>query len=304
MTKVAVLLATFNGRRWLPDQLNSILDQRGVEVTVIALDDGSTDGTAEWLAERASADPRIVVLPYDVPSGGAAANFYRLITRAELGGVDFISLSDQDDVWQLDKLSRHVELMRHGGYDAVSSSITSFDASGRRTLIVKSHPQREFDFLTESPGPGSTFLLTPRLVDLVRHVLDVEPLASKADYHDSLIYAITRARGWLWYIDSTSSVDYRQHDHNVMGANLGRASARARLGLIRSRWHRNQAVLHARVGLRVAPPEIASGIERMLGLMTTPGISARLRLASHAGSMRRRPRDRVIIGLLIAAGVW
>jgi rhamnosyltransferase len=301
---ITVLLATYNGRRWLPEQLDSILGQENVFVRVVALDDGSTDGTVEWLAERSADDPRVLVLPSGVPSGSAAANFYRLLSQAPVDDADYISFADQDDIWVADKLARHAAIARDGGFDGVSSNITSFDARGRQTLIRKNYPQREFDYLTESPGPGSTFLMTPRMVTLVKDVLQQDEIASTADYHDSLVYAIARARNWSWHIDSISTVYYRQHDHNVMGSNIGGSSALARLGLIRSRWHRRQAMVHAQVGIRVAPPETRDGLERMLALMTTPGIRARLRLARMSAQMRRRPRDRRIIGILIWLGVW
>jgi len=170
--------------------------------------------------------------------------------------------------------------------------------------VRKSYPQRRFDYLTESPGPGSTFLMTRSLVKVVREVLAADPLAPTAEYHDSLIYAVARARGLSWHIDTVSSVDYRQHDSNVMGSNVGLGSALTRLRLIRRKWHRGQAILHATVGLSVAPPAIRTDLERMLGLMSSRRIRDRFALALAAGGLRRRPRDRWVIGVLIALGVW
>jgi rhamnosyltransferase len=301
---VTVLLATFNGAEWLDDQLDSILSQEGVSVRVVALDDASTDGTRAILTARAAADPRVVVLPDQGPSGGSAANFYRLVRSVPVES-GYVSFADQDDVWRPGKLARHVGILQAGGHDGVSSSVMAFAPDGTTALVRKDFPQRRFDFLTESPGPGSTFVLTPRLVDLARAELnDPESPAGKADFHDSLIYVIGRARGWSWHIDGEPSVDYRQHGANVMGSNVGLRSALARLGLIRARWHRNQAILHATVALRVAPPESRAGLERMLALLESRGFRARWALARAATQMRRRPRDQRIIGVLIAIGVW
>ena len=302
--RITVLLATFNGRRWLPDQVTSILDQHGVAVQLVILDDGSTDGTVDWLGVLASTDPRVTILPADKPSGSAARNFYRLIERADTSDADLIALADQDDVWVVDKLQRHAALIAAGGFAAVSSSITSFDANGRRTLVQKGYPQRRFDYLTESPGPGSTFLMTPRVIALVREVLQQDPLARTAEYHDSLIYAIVRARGWAWHTDRASTVDYRQHGENVMGSNVGGAPALARLRLIQSKWHRKQALIHAEVGLKIAQDATRPGLARMNSLMASTGLRSRLGLAMAAGSLRRRPRDRVVIAVLIALGIW
>ncbi|MBX3079033.1 MAG: glycosyltransferase [Cryobacterium sp.] len=303
--QVAVLLATYNGRRWLPEQLASILDQDGVAVRVIALDDESTDGTHEWLLEQAKADPRITVLPRQGASGSAAANFYRLLRSATTGDSELVAFADQDDVWLPGKLARHAHLLAEKNSDGVSSNVTSFTASGTRTLVRKNYPQRRFDYLLESPGPGSTFLLTPRLARLVRDILDADDgLALGADYHDWLIYALCRARGWGWFIDDTPSVDYRQHEHNAMGANVGVGSGLSRLALIRQHWHRNQAILLTRIALDVADDEQRAGLQRMFDLFTSRGTRARLALARRSGQLRRRPRDRQLIGLLIATGIW
>ncbi|HOW01920.1 MAG TPA: glycosyltransferase family 2 protein, partial [Rhodoglobus sp.] len=90
----------------------------------------------------------------------------------------------------------------------------------------------------------------------------------------------------------------------VMGANTGLSPALTRLRLIREQWHRTQAIIHARSALRVATPDTRAGLEQMLRLLEGRGIRARWTLASHAGQMRRRPRDRAIIRVLIATGVW
>lgn len=302
LPRVAVLLATHNGRRWLPQQLASILGQTGVSVRVVAMDDASTDGTSEWLAEHAALDPRLTVIPDGPGGGGAAANFARIIRQADLHDGELVALSDQDDVWVPGKLERHSKLLRDHGVDGVSSNVTSFSPDGRRRLIRKSFPQRRFDYLLESPGPGSTFLMTPRLVAVVRDVLANQPLAASVDYHDWLIYAVARASGLQWHIDSASTVDYRQHDDNAMGANIGARPALSRLALIRRHWHREQATLLARIGMSVAGASVHESLEHVLGLLERGG--SRLQLAGLAGELRRRPRDQRIIALLIILGIW
>jgi rhamnosyltransferase len=305
LPEVVVLLATYNGRNWLPEQLASVLDQEGVRVRVVALDDESTDGTRDWLVAQAAADARVTVLSSMGASGGSAPNFYRLVGLVSPPADGYLAFSDQDDIWMPGKLARHVALLRSGSHDGISSNITAFSRRGKRTLIRKNFPQRRFDYLTESPGPGSTFVLTPRLAALVAEQLaDNESVARTADFHDSLIYALARGRNWSWHIDGESTVDYRQHADNVMGSNTGVGSALARLRLIRRRWHRSQAIIHARAALRVAPPETRAGLEQMLALLTARGIRERMALARRSSQMRRRPRDRRIIGMLIAIGIW
>lgn len=303
-SRVVVLLATHNGLRFLPQQVDSILAQEGVAVSIVALDDASTDGTAQWLVDRAAGDARITVLPDDGTGGSSAKNFARLIQRVDVPDDTLVAFADQDDVWLPGKLARHASLIAEG-VDGVSSSVTSFTAEGDRTLVRKDYPQRELDYLLESPGPGCTFLITPRLLNLTAEVLRDSPDARAVDFHDSLIYAVARGRGWRWRIDGWPSVDYRQHGGNVMGSNVGLAAARERLRLIREHWLRQHSTHLTRVALQVAPegPGRAE-LARILSLLTTPGARSRFALARESRRLRRRPRDQRIIGLLITIGIW
>lgn len=303
--RVAVLLATYNGARWIDEQLDSILSQEGVEVRIITLDDDSTDGTFERLTARSLADSRITVLARRGPSGSAAANFYRLLLSADTEADELVAFADQDDTWRPGKLARHAKLLVEGGFDGVSSNVSAFTSNGKHTLIRKDYPQRDFDFVLESAGPGSTFLMTPRLIELVRSTLTAEDsLAITAHLHDWLVYAIARAHGFTWHIDDEPSVDYRQHDHNVLGANIGVRPALRRLSLIRTQWHREQVAIIARVGMSVAPPEQRSELERLVALIGDRGLRSRFALARRAGQLRRRPRDQWAIRILAAIGVW
>lgn len=299
---VTVLMATHNGVRWLDEQLDSVLDQAGVTVRVIVSDDASTDGTRELLEHRAATDARVSLLPALPATGRAAANFYRLLQDADTGD-DLVALSDQDDVWVPGKLAEQAAVVAAGA-SGVSSNVLSFDDSGRTALIRKDFPQRHWDHLLESPGPGSTFLLSPALATLVRTVLDTEPTAHRADYHDWLIYVVARSAGLRWEIGGHPTVRYRQHDRNAMGANVGLGSALQRLTLIRRHWHRTQAALLARVGLIVTPEAGRAALQEMSDLLDRRGVKTRWALLRRTGQLRRRPRDRAVIGVLIATGVW
>lgn len=162
----------------------------------------------EWLHGQAAADPRITILPSKKPTGSAAANFYRLILEAELDDRELVALSDQDDIWHAGKLAGQAKELSRQGLDGVSADVLAFDEAGHKTLIRKSYPQRRFDYLLESPGPGSTFLMTPRLVERVRTLLrDPSSAARAVDCHDWLIYAVARASGWSWQIQDIPQLD-------------------------------------------------------------------------------------------------
>lgn len=302
---VSVLMATYNGRRWLPEQVDSILGQQGVDVRLVVSDDGSSDGSWEWLTELATREPRVRLLERVAPSGSARANFYRLLREAETGD-DLVALADQDDVWQPGKLAAQAALLAAGGLDAVSSDVTAVDDRGHRVLLRKSNPQRRFDYLFESAGPGSTFVLSPRLAALVRAQLS-EPAsqAAQVEAHDWLIYAICRAAGWVWAIQGIPWVDYRQHGGNELGANRGLGSALWRLRRITAGWHRRQALLVTRVALRVCTdPARRAELERLCAALADRGVPGRVALLRSASQFRRHPRDRAFLAALIALGVW
>ncbi len=318
LPRVLVLLATFNGLPFLPEQLTGILAQRAVDVRILVSDDGSTDGTVDYLDRQVAADPRVRLLgapAVPVPANsaaGAAGNFYRLLRAmdpTELAATDLVALADQDDIWAPDKLANQARQITEGGHDGVSASVTAFDDAGKRWLVKKDYPQRQFDYLLESPGPGCTFVVTPRLVTLVREaLLDPGSAASSMQFHDWLIYGMCRARGWSWLIDGEISVEYRQHANNSFGANRGLSSKLSRLGLIGQRWHRGEAIKMARVAEQVstgaADSVSASVITEMLHLLDGRGLRTRWKLVARAGGLRRRPRDRVLVGGLIGIGMW
>lgn len=298
--RVAVLLASYDGAAFLDEQLDSILGQEGVDVHVVVSDDGSTDGTLELLEARRRADVRLSLLPALAPSGSSAANFARLLRDADLSDVDLVAMSDQDDVWLPGKLARHAAILAGGDVQGVSSDVTAVSPDGRRRLVRKAFPQRSYDWVCESPGPGSTFLLTPALVDLVRAVLRDHPdRVAAVDYNDWLVYALCRARGWRWHIDDRATVDYRQHAANVMGANLGLRARFGRLLQARDGWHRRQALAVLDAGVVVAPDP-----EPLRALRGVIADGSRLALARRAPELRRRARDRAALAALVLAGSW
>jgi rhamnosyltransferase len=245
---VAILLATFNGQRWLDDQLNSIALQTGVCVRVVASDDQSTDGTRTMLEQ--SRDRMKLTLLDALPQrlGNANRNFIRLICDADVGQADFIALADQDDLWTPDKLVRAVSELSRTGADAYSSDVTAFWPDGREKVLIKSKPQRRFDHCFEAPGPGCTFVIRRGAYEALRHWSRAQRSAlQEIKVHDWLIYAYGRVHGWSWHIDPCTTMHYRQHPGNAIGANVGWRAALDRWQQLRGGQFRRDALAVARV---------------------------------------------------------
>src|SRR5271154_4215562 len=100
---VDVLLATFNGEPFLREQIDSILSQDYEDLSILARDDGSKDGTRGILNEYAEQFPgRFQMLPTGAPTGNAKQNFLELMKASS---ADYVCFSDQDDVWLPGKVS-------------------------------------------------------------------------------------------------------------------------------------------------------------------------------------------------------
>jgi rhamnosyltransferase len=124
--------------------------------------------------------------------------------------------------------------------------VTAFWPNGKQRLINKAQPQKQFDYMFESAGPGCTFVITQKLALEIQMFL----IANKAQcqhvaLHDWFIYAFARSRGFNWFIDHESHMFYRQHAENVVGANVGIKAKINRWKKMRNGWHVKQAILIA-----------------------------------------------------------
>lgn len=310
--RILVLLTTHNGAQFLAEQLDSVLSQRGVAVDVLVSDDNSTDGTLEVLERYvAEVGDRMRVLAPGV-FGSATANFFRIMRDADATGYDAISFCDQDDVWVAGKLERHFNILSlphgldgHGAYDGVSSNVTAFTSTGERQLVVKNQTQRSADYMFESAGPGSTFLLRPAAFALVqRRLRDAASVADATAAHDWLAYALVRASGGRWFIDGESSVEYRQHDKNALGANEGLSQYVRRFRAIANGQFRRNAQRMVEACLEVASPGERRRLEWAKQRLDRLNVADRLRLARRASEFRRRRRDQLVLAGTMLLGLF
>jgi rhamnosyltransferase len=290
LPSVAVCLAAFNGKRWLPEQLNSILMQTGVILTIFVSVDCSTDGTEDWIDLAAKKDSRIVALRHGARFGGASRNFFRLIGTLDFSGFDYVSLADQDDIWLTDKLLCAHQIIIKTGADAYSSNVMAFWAEGRQLLIEKSQKQVAWDFLFEAAGPGCTYVIRKDLACAVQDVIknrwnDMQQVG----LHDWFVYAFARANGYRWVIDDYPGMLYRQHEKNQVGVNTGTRAFVQRARKVLSGWGVAQSALIAQL--------VGLGDDPFVKRWSDGSRSGLLWLALHAWQCRRRLRDKIIFAL-------
>lgn len=242
--KICILMATYNGEKFIEKQLESIGNQSNVSFDLYISDDNSSDKTIEIIEKFIKDNNKsfnIFLIKNDKNSGSSAMNFMNLLSTINLKKYMAIAFSDQDDIWMENKLSQAYKKLSNGNFDGYSSSFYSFDKSGKATLVDKSSSQKKYDYIFEGPGPGCTFMISKNLAEKVKEKIKSNiTQINSISFHDWFIYFFSRSLNMSWYIDKNSYIYYRQHDNNVMGSNVGIKSYFKRLGTIYKGEYRNQ----------------------------------------------------------------
>ncbi|WP_421214179.1 glycosyltransferase [Aeromonas jandaei] len=294
--KVGVLLAAFNGASWLAEQVLSILEQKCVDVHLYISLDKSDDSSMSICNKFCLEYKNVTLLPYGATFGGAGKNFYRLFMDVDISDYDFIALSDQDDIWNPDKLISSVEIL--SGYDGYSSNVIAFWEDGREILINKAQEKKEWDYLFEAAGPGCTYVLRRDVAIKFKTWLieRYDKINNDVELHDWLIYAFCRHFGYRWFIDPRPGMRYRQHANNQVGTNNSISAAKKRLLLIKRKWYRNQVT------------KIAEHLElqniSMVKYGLNKGYIGNLYLLFNVNQLRRRLRDRIALSFALLFNIF
>lgn len=286
--KVMVILATYNGIEWLEQQVESILKQLDVQIEIVVSDDSSSDGTLNYLVEKSrSSSINILASNYQ---GSAGQNFLKLIRETNFKGIDYVAISDQDDIWKKNKIISAIKRVKFLSVDGYSGNVTAFWENGKQKLLNKAQPQQTLDYMFESSGPGCSFVLSKKLaMELQQFLLLNQAKCKDVALHDWFIYAFARSRGYKWTIDKESYISYRQHGKNVVGANIGIQAKKERWKKMREGWHRTQALLIANI--------LGYGNDFPMVELERYSFFDRLTLMISFRSLRRRLRDALVLAL-------
>lgn len=221
MKKVCILLAAYNGEKYLREQLESILNQNEVHLDIYISLDLSTDGSYDLIRGFANLN-NVFLLDYGAKYGSAGQNFFNLLCQVDFESYDYVAFSDQDDIWLSEKLSKSILLMSENNADAYSGNVKAFWEDGSQALVKKDYNQTEYDYLFESSGPGCSFVLSKYLaVSIKNSLLKKENERTSLWLHDWFCYSFARYNNYKWIIGSEPLMLYRQHQSNEVGANSG-----------------------------------------------------------------------------------
>ena len=285
-----VLLSAYNGMEWIEQQIVSILSQKGVFIKIFISIDLSSDRTYEWCQDLARKDVRVEVLTYGERFGGAAKNFFRLIRDVDFSRFDYISLSDQDDIWDSDKLHHAIRTIEQDDLDGYSSNVIAFWNNGKEELVKKSFPQKKFDYFFEAAAPGCTYVLKQQSAQKFQKFLIKNwTKVNLVELHDWMIYAYFRSQGMRWKIDNKPLMRYRQHQHNQVGINYGLKAYLFRFNKIKTKSYYN---------------EIQKIIYLLNGRSSQDISLKKLFLIKNFWNLRRRPRDAIFLLFIIILQIF
>lgn len=231
-TKIAVLLSTYNGEKFLAEQLNSLLAQSHKNFVLVVRDDGSRDRTVSILESYAGDHPeRIHLLSRDDVNRGASAGFaflvdYVLNNKQSLGlKSTYMMFCDQDDTWFPEKIEKLLAAMlaTEADNDSALPVIVHSDlevVSEQNTVIAKSLISYQGLEIERNSFPN---LIISNLVTgcaaLINEALAEKalPIPENAIMHDWWLALVATAFGKVVYLD-IPLVHYRQHGNNTIGA--------------------------------------------------------------------------------------
>ncbi|WP_432462976.1 glycosyltransferase [Agarivorans sp. QJM3NY_33] len=223
MSNIAILMSTYNGQRFLKQQIDSVLAQCDVNVTLFVRDDGSSDNTKVILKSYNNNFENVnVIFGGNV---GVARSFIDLTVHVykNFAPFDYYSFCDQDDFWLPSKLKSVNEIMINAW---PCLAVSRFYVSNEKLMVLKkSTLTNKFELgnlIVEGQVPGCAMHFNYSLLEIYVNVVST-PEGKNTYIHDYLLLIIASLKGRVIITDS-EEMHYRQHDNNVIGSTYGGVS--------------------------------------------------------------------------------
>lgn len=300
MKKVQVLLSSYNGERYIREQIDSILKQKNVIVDLLVRDDGSKDGTRAILAEYQKHYENIHIVYAE--NVGVIKSFFSLINQVK--DAEYIAFADQDDVWLPNKLIRAVTLLEKEEKDiplvyCSAKQLVDENLNPIPAAMTYKNVRTEFgNALVENMCTGCTCVVNHKLLELMQG-----KTPNFTVMHDFWIYLVGTCFGKVIY-DEQSYILYRQHGKNELGmASSIRENYRRRVKNFRK--HRGQLSRQAEELIRIYGTQIRKEeLETATFLIRTRQyIKPRIILLQKRNIFRQRKSDDRILKTLLLFGL-
>lgn len=215
--RIAVIMSTYNGEKYLREQIESILDQEDIDIELFIRDDGSSDSTFSILSSYHN-DERIHI--YKGTNKGYGKSFIECLWSAK--DFDYYSFSDQDDFWEKEKLKEAITLLdkRVKGNDVPAVYYSNVKITDSKLNIISTttlenrNNSLESVFMRRSIA-GCTMVLNHKLWNEIFKGAVSDEILSQG--YDSFIISLCYALGGTVCFDKNAYIRYRQHDGNTVG---------------------------------------------------------------------------------------
>ncbi|EQB8042970.1 glycosyltransferase [Aeromonas hydrophila] len=215
--KLAVLLSSYNGEKYISEQLESILNQeyKNFHIDIYVRDDGSLDKTTDIISKYVDIHDNIFLIKGG--NVGVTHSFFKLIVLEQLEGYDFYAFCDQDDFWIKDKLTRMIAAVNNDKPCLVccSYTVTDDNLNSLRDVICSKNIELG-QLLVDNNIPGCAIVFNKKLFTLIEKSLH-NPISWNVSIHDLWVLMIAAVFG---EVRATNNIGilYRQHTNNAIGA--------------------------------------------------------------------------------------
>lgn len=218
MESIDILMATYNGEKYIEEQIQSILNQTYSEFNLIISDDCSEDNTVSLVRGLAASDKRIKLIE-NLTNVGYIRNFEKLLLASK---ADYIMFADQDDVWLEDKVEKSFAFLKETKSDLIYTDLkvvdeklnVLFDSFNREMKIFPKRVKTYNDLFHRNYATGNTILFS---ANMKKHILPFVELKTYEYIHDWYILIECMYHGKVSYLDE-ALILYRQHGNNQIGA--------------------------------------------------------------------------------------
>ena len=210
--KVIVLMSTYNGEKYIKEQIDSILNQSGADVQLNIRDDGSTDNTVKIIEDYQKTHDNIIL--ERAQNVGVNESFKALIYGIDIQtDFDYVAFSDQDDIWLEKKLEAAINKLEQ--YDIPSlyySALNTFDeVNGTTNKIVLSFQFTLTESLIRTAFPGCTMVINRPGIEMLIGLGKPKITAM----HDSFVYQVFSAGKLPIIYDTETYIEHRIHSNNA-----------------------------------------------------------------------------------------
>lgn len=226
MAEVTILLAAYNGERFIEEQIQSVLNSDYEDFELRIYDDGSTDHTIEIIKKFVKDYPNRITFFQNEKNLGVTKNFLSALRSVT---SKYAMFCDQDDVWLKDKITKTLAYMKKVEMDKstkagcvptliftdaliVDEKLKLCNSSFHQSNHLNTKKLSLAELLIENKVIGCTSMMNQALIRMIAN----KPIPEKVRFHDWWVAIVAAAFGKIGYLN-VGTINYRQHSSNVVG---------------------------------------------------------------------------------------